>query len=116
MAHVVVERRKDISLQCTGKYKLFHSATLLVMHAAMQDPVFDEETSILLEEGSLLSALWPRFHGPRCEEWTDGADLTLSWHSRSLAADRLGDIAGQPTGSLAGVAADRLVFSGAGGS
>ena len=42
--------------------------------------------------------------------------LSLSWHSRSLAADRLGETRGQPTGSLAGVAADGLVFSGAVGS
>ena len=57
MAHVVVKRREDLRIQRTVKYKLFHSATLLVMRAAMQDPVFDEETSLLLEEYSLLSAL-----------------------------------------------------------
>ena len=38
--------------------------------------------------------------------------LSLCWHSRSLAADRLDEIAGN-TGSLAVVAAGRLVFSGA---
>ena len=39
--------------------------------------------------------------------------LSFSWHSRSLAADRLGKTGGQPSSSLAGVFAGRLVSSGA---
>ena len=38
---------------------------------------------------------------------------SLSWHSRSLAEDRLGETGGQPSGALAGVSAGRLVTSGA---
>ena len=39
--------------------------------------------------------------------------LSLSWHFRNLAADRLGEIVGQPSGSLVRVFARRLVFSSA---
>ena len=38
---------------------------------------------------------------------------SLSWHSRSLAEDRLGETGGQPSGALAGVSAGRLVTGGA---
>ena len=38
---------------------------------------------------------------------------SLSWHSRSLAEDRLGETGGQPSGALAGVSAGRLVIGGA---
>ena len=54
MAHAVVERREDVRLQCTGKYNLFHSAMLLVMHATMQDPICDGETSLLFK-GELVA-------------------------------------------------------------
>ena len=38
---------------------------------------------------------------------------SLSWPSRSLAEDRLGEPGGQPSGALAGVSAGRLVTGGA---
>ena len=38
---------------------------------------------------------------------------SLSWHSRSLAEDRLGETGGQPSGALAGVSEGRLVTGGA---
>ena len=49
VAHVVVERCEDIRLQRTWKDELFHSATLWVLQAAIQHPIFQEETRMLLE-------------------------------------------------------------------
>ena len=49
VAHVVVERCEDIRLQSTWKDELFHSATLWVLQAAIQHPIFQEETRMLLE-------------------------------------------------------------------
>ena len=38
---------------------------------------------------------------------------SLSWHSRSLAENRLGEPGGQPSGALARASAGRLVTGGA---
>ena len=38
---------------------------------------------------------------------------SFSWHSRSLAEDRLGETGGQPSGALAGASAGRLVIGSA---